>query len=128
MKLQVIKKSNKLYSEEIPFSTTETRIGVWTDGKPLYRKTLNIPAIATGGTGTIDLSSLKIESFFINFNKSYYKTGTTWLPLVRTHTTAVNSQIETRFNFSNNKVEFRCGSGVGIDNGIITVEYTKTTD
>lgn len=128
MKLQVSKIMGKLFSQEIPYSTKEIRIGTWINGKPIYRKTIEINAIEAGGTGYRNISSLNIDTFFINFNKSYLKTNNIWLPLIRTHTSAINSQIEPRFNFTSGQIEIRCGSGINIQSGIITIEYTKTTD
>lgn len=112
------------------YSTEETKVGTWIDGKPIYRKTIVIEAIASGGQTSIDVSSLNIDTFFINYSKTSY---------VLTNSFNVSALYSTVENYaqivdtilSGNKIFIRCKTGtgqIGIRCGSLTIEYTKTTD
>ena len=45
-------------------SSTEQRIGTWTNGKPLYRKTYYASSLADTGTVTIPLSITNLEDIY----------------------------------------------------------------
>lgn len=113
------------------YSTDEMKTGeTWIDGKPIYRKTFIIEAIASGGQVSIDVSSLNIDIFFIDYSKTSY---------VLTNSFKVSASYSTVENYAqivdtlltDNKVFVRCKTGtgqIGISQGYLTIEYTKTTD
>lgn len=108
------------------FSTNEIRIGTWIDGKPLYEKTIQMNTVSSSTTGTYNISSLNISNVWIDFGKSFYKSGALSLPLNRTHTGSTNSQSEARV--SPTTISLICGSAITAENPVITINYTKTTD
>lgn len=101
------------------YSTEETRIGTWTDGKPLYRKEIssNTPLDRQQWTVIYDLPELDTMTDF----KGCIMSGQwhDWLPNQElTVGYKTNSGIAMfRFTASYNNIPFRA-----------TIEYTKTTD
>ena len=108
------------------YSTSETIVGVWTDGKPLYRKVLtytNSGSIANGnytsahGIANVDMimwtrAILKENGSIIPIPNTNFNIGGSLVPYIN----------KTDFGFRNYGDTFR--------NLTITavVEYTKTTD
>ena len=125
-KTSIVNSINELKNAEI-YSTEEVKTNkIWIDGKPIYRKVCQMSNVAASGTGTFDLSSLNIETVWIDFSNSFYKSGVISLPLNRTHTGAITSQSEIRVTPS--AISLICGSGIDATTPIITINYTKTTD
>ena len=101
------------------YSTEETKIGTWIDGKPLYRKTFNITSGFSNSFdiihnisnidyckcyGTLITRDTTIEQFY-NYNADYFRC------------------------FRDNKViKIRYGTINSPTTIIINLEYTKTTD
>lgn len=110
-----------LYSEE------EREVGVWTDGKPLYQKTINCGAMPNNDQKTIDISSLNVEN--IAFSYGSYTDGTRVIILPQGN----DRYIEEIANYSfvqNNTIiniasRYRDKSSY---TATITFQYTKTTD
>lgn len=114
------------------YSTNETVIGTWIDGKPLYRKVidLNCPTCPRDGTDDMantDVSSLNIDYImFKNINvilpsnaiTSYDRFDTILKLGAITWYDVANKCIITRHN----RVDFNDSSITAI------IEYTKTTD
>jgi hypothetical protein len=117
------------------YSTDETVIGTWIDGKPIYRKVI-VGDVSTGDVVLIGETILEITEV-----KGMVKTsvGNTWVninsntPFAGYYTTAGDSYIvETDVSDGNGALLliFRAGAGSPIvnKNYKIIVEYTKTTD
>jgi hypothetical protein len=109
------------------YSTTETRIGTWIDGKPLYRKVINAgtPSISSGGTISIahnisNIGILKsVEATLVanNYTNQYpipYISGSRNTSISNVTTTNVIIQ-STSESWSGHTL-------------YIILEYTKTTD
>jgi hypothetical protein len=123
MKLQVIKKSEKLYSQEIPYSTTETKIGTWTDGKPLYRKVYPVGALKNNGSTVLNLSSeIRVKAFDVYCSNGQYNFK---LPVVGTNYVAMFYRVGTNINLI--EIQTTSDRTAYTDNYAI-VYYTKTTD
>lgn len=122
----IVNSINELKSAEV-YSTNEVKTNsIWIDGKPIYRKVIQMSNVAAGTTGTYNISNLNISNVWIDFGKSFYKSGALSLPLNRTHTGSTNSQSEARV--SPTTISLICGSGISAENPVITINYTKTTD
>ena len=103
------------------YSTEERCVGVWTDGKPLYQK--SIPFDNTSSTNlSIDVSSLNIDKLIECkvWNKntgyqvnSYYDSGSDYINAYYDETGSVHIR--------------RSGTAFAGE-GYITIYYTKTTD
>ncbi len=112
------------------YSTTETIIGKWTNGKPIYRKVLTAKLPTVSGatqsifpyTGIID----NVEKIWIDYGESRLEAGVQTLPpgwnmggtdYLRLWTDTTSAAIRCRSTFTDQNANF-----------IIVVEYTKTTD
>lgn len=124
---EIIKFSPYIYSLE------EREVGVWTDGKPLYQKTVNFGAISVGtnpyyvsmGLTNIDkVVNIKVLAY-VNSSSEYIQ-----LPLL-----AVDSRDTYKWSIglqaydkNNDRVRVDMGTSRSVDSGFITIQYTKTTD
>lgn len=108
----------------IIYSTDEREVGVWTDGKPLYQKT--IPITKTSTATLTDISSLNIENLV-------YSTGIEY---------PADKSLFLTLNYYENSNWYCFIEKIGNDLGIYcssrdyqsapyvlaTIQYTKTTD
>ena len=103
------------------YSTDETRIGTWIDGRPIYRKVVARNLSITNGT-TIDLSSLNINELIkiksINTDSNRYTFFDEYYD---------NSTSKINLHYRDGIIESWTGSGVYYTS-TVWIEYTKTTD
>ena len=105
-----------LYSEE------EREVGVWTDGKPLYQKTVNCRQIPSNGSSSIPHNVSNMETGFVV--SAFMTNGDSFetVPSGENSNFRViidksdNIRIITSANWSNWSISF------------VTLQYTKTTD
>lgn len=108
------------------YSTEETRIGTWIDGKPLYRKTFEVEPVYSGTTNiTLDDNEFSIEKV-VNVCGFLRSTSGTFYP-VGYYTG--DSDFVSVFT-AKNYIAIRTGSSSTLNNAhmSISIEYTKTTD
>lgn len=108
------------------YSTEEREVGVWTDNKPLYQKTITFTNVS-GTRNSLDLNianvdyiGLVIEGSSADNRPLPYVTGTDY-----------TNNIGGFFDIQTNTTtfEWRAGSGSTSSTDIVlTVQYTKTTD
>ena len=116
------------------YSNEERVVGVWTDDKPLYQKTLNLtsPSQAFQGIDIADLTSLNIENLVKVEGFLYSATYGQTLPIYWSY--AVNSSDIRSSNFGtvyyeNGHIKQNISSTAYINCPVtITIQYTKTTD
>lgn len=106
------------------YSTEETKVGTWIDGKPIYRKVILLTASTS--TKSLSISSIisNIESIWINSSKSFYKIASGGSGMISDWEVSgarfkAVIDIETLY--------YVC-SDPGYSKAEITLEYTKTTD
>lgn len=109
------------------YATTESLTGeTWIDGKPIYRK------VFTGTTATtIDVSSLNIDTGFVDMSHSYFYWSYRYTPVQVTTTSSQNwgtYMAGVYFNSTKTTLILERGTNISISEYIITIEYTKTTD
>lgn len=107
------------------YSTTETVIGTWADGKPLYRIVLNATTPSTGDTSTTIVSTLpsnidnviKLDGMIISqsarFPINAYFSNTYYIATFYDPSVGINCKV---------------GSSLTSRTCKIIIEYTKTTD
>ena len=116
---------NRILCEKSAYSTEETVIGTWIDGKPLYRKSFIVKGI-TAVSYTFSLASLNMDMCFFDFTHSIFKQGAYSLPF---GIYGSNTDYNRVFFQDNNKVVFQFGSVYTMSKDLyFTLEYTKTTD
>ena len=108
------------------YSTEETKIGTWIDGKPLYRKVLSLTTPST-------TNSTKIANFDKTFIiKNYYgnafiSASNQLLPINFYFTDVYN--IATYVVNNSGEIYMKIGSEAYKNQQVtLTIEYTKTTD
>ena len=121
----------EFYNEEERevYSTGETRIGTWVDGKPLYRQIFtralnNEDSALIANIDNIDFITVtdKSTTMFEDTSYSYY------VP-VSTYETSTNfSKFYVSKNKKTNKADIRWVGNYTTGKVIAVVEYTKTTD
>ena len=112
------------------YSTTEKKVGVWIDGRPIYRRVLTLPGIAGGTEYTIDIGVLSsnISNFWVK-NGSVKVSGIGILPIWfynRQFADHYSTWAYVSLRATNATVFFKCDAT--ITGGNIIIEYTKTTD
>lgn len=113
-------------SEEI-YSSEETRIGTWVDGRPLYRKTVAIVTPNSDGGQHIvyedddDNKPVNIYGYFIS-------TGLDYIPLNMPAINNASSSIYCGWYGQSKYIMAVVGAGYRGRNGYLTIEYVKTTD
>lgn len=102
------------------YSTTEQVVGTWTDGKPLYEKTIDTSlSVSTGGLANITQLS-NIDHLFMT-EASFEESGIIYML----------NEMSTRIMFDKNTgyLSLKAASGASWYGQIkITIRYTKTTD
>lgn len=109
--------------QPIIYSEEEREVGVWTDGRPLYEKTVTFTNVSR--TGVIDLDLINVDNIFIH-NGQYNQD----LPLPYVHSEMGNG-IGGFFGTDSNGKRIwnvRGGSYAPSVTGWMAVRYTKTTD
>lgn len=130
--LEVVKKGNKEYATDIPYSTSERRIGTWIDGKPLYRKVILVdnPTIGTGvqtiATTISGVNNItKIEGLMKSSGGFNIPFNSIWSNDIN----ARNSLLWVDVTSNTANIKYTINSNwISITNLVIIVEYTKTTD
>lgn len=109
-----------LYSEE------EREVGVWTDGKPIYQKTINTGALPNATTKTIAHGISNIETICNIFGYAYNGDVTFSLPLSYNYD---NINLNTRLNANNTNIYLTNNRDrTNFIESKVTLQYTKTTD
>lgn len=116
---EFIKKSEEVYS------TVETKIGTWVDGKPLYRKVLHMSDTTSGGK-RIDISNLNYE--YIMIKNQHFKTKNFIFTNNRYNTETPNDFVEFFINNDTKQLIINVGVPWANFETYIIIEYTKITD
>lgn len=112
------------------YSTTETRVGTWIDGKPIYRKVYLLSAIAGSNSYTLNPAPSNVDLMWFDLSATFLIQSS---GMVRQGT---NPASDSNYDFSarvisdtRTTVNFYVGPLIA-DNSTIYVSllYTKTTD
>ena len=116
------------------YSTNETVVGKWIDGKPIYRKTMEFSNLSAG-ENIISHGLQNIELLMVNKTWSFLVddhdgTVSTWqLGNSVNMNASAFSQYSCNVVWTNTStISIYIGSGLIPTKIIITFEYTKTTD
>lgn len=115
----------KNYTDELQtYSTSETRIGTWIDGKPIYRKIYNNVNITTSNTDLIDITSLGIRNVVKIYGLIFTSSNNTF-PVPLTDSSSNYSVIFATSTALRGRAVI--GSGT-LSNCWLAIEYTKSAD
>ena len=107
------------------YSTKETKVGTWIDGKPLYRKSFIVKGI-TATSYTFSLTDLNMDMCLFDFSHSIFKQDVYSVPF---GIYGSNTDYNRIFFQDNNAIVFQFGSIYTMSKDLyFTIEYTKTTD
>ena len=110
-----------LYSEE------EREVGVWTDGRPLYQKTIDAGSLSSGQDIQVNAPSNidKMVGMFGNAHSSNYNQ---WVNINFPHQNITSYIVTAAYLASTNKINIHTGTDFALDEIYITIQYTKITD
>ena len=118
---------NDSFKENNIYSTDETIIGTWINGKPIYRKVVQYNKTSNGQVD-LNLSTYgieNVENIWLNQN-SFIKTNANEYKAVNTY------ESDSYFTFctfsSTNSLRLSSNSGYARGLWNLIIEYTKTTD
>lgn len=106
------------------YSLEERRIGVWTDGKPLYQKTIDCGALPNNTSKTVAHGISNIEHIVNAFGMGMNATAHLIIPFVTTE----SGRYQVGLEVSTTSVSIYTDTDRSALNGYITIQYTKTTD
>lgn len=108
------------------YNTTETRIGTWTDGKPIYRKSVVVETLVYSTANTeYELMTINNLKDIVELNGVLWASSRTYLHQLPYYN---NGNITKVFYKTDGKIYFQSSDTWSNAKVIATVEYTKTTD
>lgn len=124
--LNTVKIANAIYSVEKPadiYSYEERQVGVFTDGKPLYQKTIYLSSVTSGQYYAHNITD--IDKIWVYDVKANRNTG--WF--TSEHIFSSNGIVSESFSvIANDTYIYPIVYSNTITECYITVQYTKTTD
>ena len=124
---------NEVYKNNI-FSSNETIIGKWIDGKPLYRKTITFTSTINANTTTsIAHNITNVKNIFIDFSASFMEANIGSSDYVSYNFPSIGydgnitDKVYCYVNLTN-IIFYANGAWGNIWTKHITLKYTKTTD
>lgn len=117
-------------SSQLPaFSTNEVLTAErWTDGKPIYKKTINFWALPNNTTKSVAHGVTWMWNFWLDFSSSYTSSpdGVSAYAPNHNNTVTIANQWYAVLNTTN--VVMATGADRSTYSAIITIKYTKTSD
>lgn len=127
----LLRNSNGVYEEfakksEEVYSTEETKIGTWIDGKPLYRKVLSLTTPST--TNSTKIANFDKTFIIKNYYGNAFISASNQLLPINFYFTDVY-KIATYVVNNSGEIYMKIGSeAYRNQQATLTIEYTKTTD
>lgn len=112
------------------YSTTEqTTPFTWIDGKPIYKKTVNIGSLPNTATKTVAHGVTSIGTVIDAKGSAIRSTDSVWFLIPNTPNPLVgNVNIGIGLTVSSSSIEISTGADRTNMSGYVTIWYTKTTD
>ena len=115
------------------YSTEEREIGAWTDGKPLYQKTVNIGKITQTGERIYTIGIQNVDTIVAYSLLPLERQGDTGLYAIDNYNNSWGSGSYTAYTFKKDstaglQIIIYSGYYKSINDIYATVQYTKTTD
>lgn len=111
---------------EDKYSTTEFKTNkVWTDGRPIYRKTYDVGALPNTNTKAIDLDITNLDFVIDIYGTCKRNSDSAFLPLPYLYPSNLNEQIAIYLRLG--QMIINAGQDRSAFSGYVTLEYIKTT-
>ena len=112
--------------QPVIYSTEEREIGVWTDGKPLYEKTIDCGALPNNTTKTVSHGISNFEHM-VGYSGVAFMPNINDIPIPFVHNASLGDNV--CFFIDSSEITLRTSSDKsGYTASYITLRYTKTTD
>lgn len=106
------------------YSTTETKTNkVWIDGKPIYRKIVDIGTLPNASTKSVNHGISSLESVVRTYGMAGGPASQLPLPFV-----SISSNTSIQFAIVGTTIDIITGVDRSAYTGWVAIEYTKTTD
>lgn len=106
------------------YSTTETVVGRWIDGKPVYRKVI----VKTSGFGNgRTIENLSTLDTLLTIRGSMLRSNGVTIPVEHTHHSDLSVAVSI-FISADKNLAIEYGNGINPTKLILILDYTKTTD
>ena len=120
-----VTKEDSEIKEDNVYSTEETIVGKWIDGKPIYRKVVSIP-LRDNINDEVPYNIENVDSIWINESASFVKISYEVLPVNWVYSTS--DYMRTWINTNLKMIRIKSPSALGGRTMYLVLEYTKTTD
>ena len=108
------------------FSYEEVKTNdAWVDGKPIYRKTVQLGTLPNNGMKNVNHEILNIDTIMIDTSHSFATDEVYYMPLPFVNTTATAC---IKVSTTKTVIAISTGEDRSDLNGFVTLLYTKTTD
>ena len=108
------------------YSTNEQVIGIWIDGKPIYRKVYQGTTSSTdGGNATISSGITNLDT--IIRMEGYIKNDALWWS-INADFQSPNYYSSCHYTYNDNLINIKVGARLVSSPVFVILEYTKTTD
>lgn len=112
--------------QPVIYSTEEREIGVWTDGKPLYEKTIDCGALPNNTTKTVSHGISNFEHM-VGYSGVAFMPNINDIPIPFVHNASLGDNV--CFFIDSSEITLRTSSDKsGYTASYITLRYTKTSD
>lgn len=109
------------------YSTTETVVGTWIDGKPIYRTVVNIGQLSSNIGQTNYAHGIANIDTFINVT-GIINNGTEWFNFNSVYRAVDNITYDLGLLANKTNITYTTRTDRSAYTGIVILEYTKTTD
>ena len=106
------------------YSTAETMVGYWIDGKPLYQKTINFGSLPNATEKSIAHGVSNVDTIWLY--DGFTNNGTIKAPI--SFANSYSSDVCYVFYIKSNYIICRTGYNYSDYSAYVTIRYTKTTD
>lgn len=116
--------------QPVIYSLEEREIGVWTDGKPLYQKTIKVTSPSSSSSfQNMDLSSLNIDTCVSIDGYAVRNSSGTKLVYFLSSQEDANYYCFARYKKSDGNLNYKTNfSSSTVDEVVFNIQYTKSTD
>ena len=106
------------------YSTNETVIGTWIDGKPIYRKTFNNISVTSSEYSVIPIATGLTIDNLINMS-GYLINNERWIIALNSVDIQYANMVRVTYDKQTSSLELVAQNWTGT--ATVTIEYTKTT-
>lgn len=115
------------------YSLTETRIGTWIDGKPIYRMVVETTTPSVGNTDVELVSGLPLVESLIRFDSFFYASDGSSAPFAAVYNSGSQQTVRGIWYSPSGSVGTIRGQVYNKDSElnkplVVILEYTKSTD